>query len=145
MNNFNGDNISFFLEEKNANLSNEFEIQKMMEEFNEEIDIENSNFVSCDDNDEFDLSYFYKKKFYNNDERFYDEYTIKDLLKICNYYNIEKDVKISKCKKQDIISTIIYFESLPENFEIVHTRHKMWAFITELLENSKMKKYIIWN
>jgi hypothetical protein len=78
-----------------------------------------------------------------NYELFYNEYTIKDLLKISNYYGLDKDIKISKCKKQDIISTIVYFESLPENYEIVRKRHKMWAYITELLNDSKMKKYII--
>jgi hypothetical protein len=81
---------------------------------------------------------------YRNDELFYDqEYTVKDLLKICNYYGLDKDIKTSKCKKQDIIATIIYFESLPENFEIVHKRNKMWTYIIELLNDPKMKKYVI--
>ena len=67
------------------------------------------------------------------------------MLKICSYYGIDKDVRISKCKKQDIISTIIYFESLTENIEIVKKRNRMWAYITELLNDPKMKKFIIWN
>ena len=79
-------------------------------------------------------------------EIYYNEtYNIKDLLKICNYYGIEKHIKLSKCKKQDIISTIIYFESLPENFDIVQKRNIMWAYMTELYNDSKMKKYIIWS
>jgi hypothetical protein len=76
---------------------------------------------------------------------YYEQYTIKDLLKICSYYNIDKNIRTSKCKKQDIISTIIYFESLPENFDIVEKRNKMWLYITELLNDPKMKKFIIWN
>jgi len=70
--------------------------------------------------------------------------TVKDLLKICQYYGIDKNIKASKCKKQDIISTIVFFESLPENVKIVNKRHKMWAYIVELTNDPKMKKYIIW-
>jgi len=49
-----------------------------------------------------------------------------------------------KYKKPDIISSIVYFESLPENAEIVNNRHKLWSYITELLQDPKMKKYVIW-
>ena len=79
------------------------------------------------------------------DQCYYNEYTIKDLLKICNYYGIDKNIKLSKCKKQDIIFTLIYFESLPENTEIVQKRQESWRYITNLLNDLKMKKYIIWN
>jgi hypothetical protein len=76
---------------------------------------------------------------------YYDnEYTIKDLLKICKYYNIDKNIKASKCKKLDIIETIVFFESLPENFEIVQKRNKMWIYMSELMNDTKMKKYVIW-
>jgi Zn-dependent peptidase ImmA (M78 family) len=98
-------------------------------------------------NDELkDLSYFIKKDLYNENNEYYynEEYKIKDLLKICQYYGIASSVKAAKCKKQDIVSTIVYFESLPENYKIVEKRHKMWAFITELLEDPKMKSYLIW-
>ena len=136
MNNING-NITFFLEEKNSNKgSNDFEIQKMLSEFDEEyIPIVNE-----------DMIYYTQKKFYGDDELYYThEYTVKELMQICNYYGIDKHIKTSKCKKQDIISTIVFFESLPENFESVQQRHKMWAYIKELINDSKMKKYVIWN
>jgi hypothetical protein len=143
MNNSN-DNITFFLEEKKTDPQyNEIEIQKMLNELEEDDDFE---VFMPTDNNEYDFMYFNDKNFYGNDELFYNhEYTVKDLLKICNYYGIDKDIKTSKCKKQDIISTLIYFESLPENFEIVQKRNKMWAYITELIGDPKMKKYIIWN
>lgn len=136
MNNTNdNENIIFLLEEKNVPNGNEVDIQKMMEEFNEELN--NSDYDSLLNNDILNQE--------DLETLFYQEYTVKDLLKICNYYNIDKDIRSSKCKKQDIISTIIYFESLPENFDIVQKRTKMWAYITELLNDSKMKKFIIWN
>jgi len=145
----NNDNITFFLEEKDDDKNNEFEIEKMMDEFNQEI-VSNDfdSWIVKDDTilDENELNYFINKNTYGNDELFYEqEYTVKDLLKICSYYGLDKDIRISKCKKQDIISTLVYFESLPENYEIVQKRNRMWAYITELLNDSKMKKFVIWN
>ncbi len=118
------DNITFFLEEKvdNTSLTNDSEIQNMLKEFEDE---------------------FNKEVIDPVEEVFAPVDTVKDLLKICQYYGIDKDIKASKCKKQDIISTIVFFESLPENFKIVNKRHKMWACISELLSDPKMKKYII--
>ena len=144
----NNDNITFFLEEKDDDKNNEEEIQKMMNELNEEMEIDElkPSWIMNDmmDNDEAEMEYFLHKSTYGNDEAFYEqEYTVKDLLKICSYYGLDKDIRTSKCKKQDIISTIVYFESLPENSEIVQKRNRMWAYITELLHDPKMKKYVI--
>jgi hypothetical protein len=130
------ENINFFLKEKDNNKTNEDEIQKMMNELNEHINSSELNTWVINDDAEKDINPFL------NDTLYY-EYTIKDLLKICNYYGIEKNMKFSKLKKQQIIFALIYFESLPDNFEIVQKRYKMWAYITELLNDSKMKKYII--
>jgi uncharacterized protein YjgD (DUF1641 family) len=124
MNNTNTpNNITFFLEETvgNNRLENDSEIQKMLKGFEDEFNKEAFNPVKEGSVD-----------------------TVKDLLKICQYYGIDKNIKASKCKKQDIISTIVFFESLPENDKIVNKRHKMWACISELLSDPKMKKYIIW-
>jgi hypothetical protein len=144
--NSNNDNITFFLEDIiSDNEDNGLELEKMMSQF--DVECQNYNFTNTNMNDELkDLSYFIKKDLYNgNDEYYYnEEYKIKDLLKICQYYGIATSVKAAKCKKQDIVSTIVYFESLPENYDLVEKRHKMWAFITELLEDTKMKSYLIW-
>jgi len=125
-------NITISVEETfmNNEKATEYDIEKMMEELDVDDDIiqDETNAFYC-----------------GNDENYYnDEYTVKDLLKICNYYGIEKNIKSLKCKKQDIISTIIYYESLPENVEIVEKRHRMWAYMVELYNDPKMKKYIIW-
>ena len=71
-------------------------------------------------------------------------YTIKELMKICQYYGIAKDIKSAKCKKQDIVSTIVFFEGQPENYNIVKKRNSMWAFMKELQEDPKMRAYILW-
>lgn len=133
------ENITFLLKEKETNEISDNELQKMIQELNEEINVEYK------DDKNIDLMYFVNKDFYNNDELYYNqEYSIKELLKICNYYGIDKNIRTSKCKKQDIISTIIYFESLTENYLIVQERNLMWAYMTELFNDSIMKKYVIW-
>lgn len=127
MENKNYNQITFFLHEKNEVTENDNEIQKMLCDFEKETFLE----------EEYEV--------YENEELYYNEAcTVKDLLKICHYYGIDKNVKASKCKKQDIITTLLYFESLPENFEIVQKRNRMWAYITELSNDSKMKKFVIW-
>ena len=138
------ENITFFFEDTDLLMEedNSLELEKMMQEF----ELDDNQFVSLNETESLnDLSYFIKKNFYTgNDELYYDEeYKVKDLLKICQYYGIAKNVKASRCKKQDIISTIIYFENTPENYEIVEKRHKMWAYMTELLEDPKMRSYLL--
>jgi hypothetical protein len=138
LNNLN-DNISFLLDENDDDKNNEDDIKKMMYEFTHLDEVEQKK------NNECLKSWLYDNYEYIKDESFYEEYTIKDLLKICSYYGIDKNVKTSKCKKQDIISTIVYFESLPENFYIVQKRNTLWRYIDELLNDPKMKRFIIWN
>jgi hypothetical protein len=144
-------NISFFLEEKHVDNSEtkNNEILKMLNELETNDDELTNNIYDINNNnvDDFynELIYFTNKKFYCHDETYYDiEYTVKELIKICEYYEIDKNIKASKCKKQDIIATIVYFESLPENIILVQKRHNMWAYMRELFNDSKMKKYILW-
>jgi hypothetical protein len=133
MENKNDNQITFFLHEKNEVTENDDEIQKMLFDFEKEEFLEEEE----EEEEEYEV--------YENEELYYNEAcTVKDLLKICHYYGIDKNVKASKCKKQDIISTLLYFESLPENFEIVQKRNRMWAYITELSNDSKMKQFVIW-
>jgi len=150
------DNINFFLTEKvvdndndndkNANVLNE--IQNIMDQIDEEhAHTQPEDLLDIHDEyiDMSRLMYFMEKDFYGDDELYYNqEYTIKDLLKICEYYGIDKNIKTSKCKKQDIISTLVYFENMPENAALVKRRNLMWAYMHELTNDIKMKKYVIW-
>jgi hypothetical protein len=122
-------NIIFLLEENSSvtNLSN-INLEKMFKDLDKEYENDLETFWNC-----------------VHDETYYGEFTVKELLKICSYYGIDKDVKATKCKKNDIVSTIIYYESLPENYEIVEKRVRFWEYIDELLNDDKMKKYILWN
>lgn len=128
-------NINFLLEEEpssvnlsNVNLSNNINLEQMFQDLDKEYECDPAPFWNC-----------------VHDETYYSEFTVKELLKICSYYGIDKDVKATKCKKNDIVSTIVYYESLPENYEIVEKRVRFWEYIDEMLNDSKMKKYILWN
>jgi hypothetical protein len=134
------DNNIFFLvediaDEKNDNSVN---IDLMMNDLLKDDDESNDNPLSS-------LSYFIERNtFFGEDEIYYEMYTIKELMKICQYYGIAKDIKSAKCKKQDIVSTIVFFEGQPENYNIVKKRNSMWAFMKELQEDPKMRAYILW-
>jgi hypothetical protein len=145
----NEENITFFFEDAtaiNELEDNNLEIEHLLQNFQTDINY-NDNDNKIDFDGMKDLVYFIKKDFYcGNDEFYYnEEYKLKDLMKICKYYGISGTIKASKCKKQDVISTIIYFENSPENYEIVEKRHKMWAYMTELLEDPKMKMYLLFS
>jgi hypothetical protein len=120
-----GNNISIFVNEKN-DYDNDFndELTKMMNEFRElELDANEQSICLID----FTVN---------------ESLPVKELLKICSYYGMDKSIK--KYKKPYIIDTIFYFESLPENNNIVQKRYLMWKNIYELLNDPIMKKYVIW-
>ena len=149
--NQNPNNIFFFLEEppiEDLDDNNIF-LEQIMQEFEEEeeeneLDTALDALDSALDTDNQD--YFVKKDIYfGNEELYYEqEYTVKDLMKICHYYDISKNIKASKCKKSDIVSTIVYYESDTENYDIVQRRHKLWSYMTELLNDPKMRGYVFW-
>ena len=91
------------------------------------------------------LAYFDEKKLYIGvPDSYYEAHTIKELMKICEYYDLAKNVKNAKSKKQDIVATVVFFEAQPENREIVNKRNKMWAYMREVANDQKMKPYLIW-
>ena len=71
-------------------------------------------------------------------------YNVKQLLMICDYYGISKEVKINKFKKQEIISFLLDFEENIENTLLVYKRKQLWYFMSELKNDKFMKKYILW-
>ena len=70
-------------------------------------------------------------------------YTIKQLLQICDYYNISKNIKVIKANKDDIITNLIGFENNPENYNIVNKRKQMWYYMEELKNDKFMKKFLL--
>ena len=70
-------------------------------------------------------------------------FTIKQLTQICEYYNLSKDIKLNKMKKQDIIEQIVLFEHSYENYNTVLKRKEMWYYMSELKNYKLMKKMVI--
>jgi hypothetical protein len=148
-------NISFFLEEKGEKEDEQegkkenvedFNLTTMIHEMDDLLQLkEGDNYHNYNNNSEL-LYYVEKSVFVNEDETYYNEkYTLKELMKICCYYGIDKNIKASKCRKLDIIATIVFFEGQPENAVIVYKRHNMWAYMKELMTDPKMRSYLLWS
>jgi hypothetical protein len=73
-----------------------------------------------------------------------ENYTVKELLIISEYYGFAKELKTNKCNKDAIVQFLVDFESNPVNSEIVFKRQNMWFYINELKNDKFMKKYVIW-
>ena len=70
--------------------------------------------------------------------------TVKELLLICEFYGIAKDLKNCKLKKEQIIEFLVHYESLPSNNFIVNKRQTLWFYISQLKNDKFMKKYVLW-
>ena len=75
---------------------------------------------------------------------YHENFTIKELLLICDYYGISKELKTNKCKKDIIVEVLTNFESKFENIDIVSKRKTLWFYINELKNDKFMKKYLLW-
>jgi hypothetical protein len=71
-------------------------------------------------------------------------YTVKELMLICEYYGISKEIKLNKFNKEDLITFLVNYEIDPCNEEIVNKRQNMWFYINELKNDKFMKKFILW-
>jgi hypothetical protein len=134
------DNIHFFLDDHNdidndhtLNETDINHIEKLMNDF-EQVEFEppNDEIVNYDADD-------YTMALINN---YNENYNVKDLIKICDYYGITKNMQ--KPKKIDIIYLILFFENAGENIQIVLKRKQLWHYINELKSDKMMKKYVLW-
>ena len=73
-----------------------------------------------------------------------ENFTVKELLIICDYYGFAKELKNSKCNKEQIIEILVSFESDPINDDIVNKRQTLWFYIGQLKNDKFMKKYVLW-
>jgi hypothetical protein len=125
------ENINFFLNDDDLNdeLNNNISLNDILKEIN----ADEGSYLQNTDN------LFHEVVNYNIN------YTVKQLLQICDYYNILKEVKMTKCNKEEIINTIVLFESNPDNYNISCRRKKCWFYINELKNDRFMKKFVLWN
>lgn len=70
-----------------------------------------------------------------------ENYNIKMLHHICNYYNIPKN----KIKKDDLITRIIDYENNPENSYQVYNRKRYWHYILELQKDDYFAKFVVFS
>ena len=120
------ENISFFIDDSIEQNNDDFIV-----DLNELL---NNEYVFKEDDN------LYTKLIYYN-----INYTVKQLLVICEYYGIAKDLKNAKCNKSDILNTLIIYENNIENVEKVNKRNQLWYYIAELKNDKFMKKYVLWN
>ena len=75
---------------------------------------------------------------------YHENFNIKELLLICDYYGFGKELKANKYNKDMIIHYLVEFESNHINNDIVFKRQNLWFYINELKNDKFMKKYILW-
>ena len=122
-------NITFSLDEEQIAIENEYivaDILEKMENVNLDLDF------NSDDELKFPLMINYN-----------ENYTVKELLHICDYYGISKQLKAKKCNKETIVEILVDFETDPTNEQIVFKRQNMWFYMNELKNDKFMRKYII--
>lgn len=71
-------------------------------------------------------------------------FTIKQLIVICDYYGISKEIKLNKATKIEIINTLVYFENNSINEDVVLKRQNLWFYLNEIKNDKIMKKYVLW-
>ena len=128
----NNENISFLLEPNNEtfnDVDSVINIDDYLQEINDEINDQDYN------DDDLVIP-----KIINYNENF----TVKELLLICEYYGISKELKSNKCNKEVIINFLVDFESNCMNTQIVLKRQRLWFYINELKNDKFMKKYVLW-
>ena len=116
--------ISFYVEEIEKTEQNEFNIDELMAE------IENTDL-----NDELTVPQMIN---------YHENFTVKELLTICEYYGFAKDLKNNKYNIEQIIDFLVSFESDINNSDIVFKRQNMWFYINELKNDKFMKKFVLW-
>ena len=132
--NSNSQNITFFLdepEEITTELDRDFDINNVLQE------IESNEIYDNDLNLHEDLKL---PQLINYQENF----TIKELLLICEYYGFAKELKTKKYNKEEIVYFLVEYELDPLNSDIVYRRQNMWFYINELKNDKFMKKYLLW-
>ena len=75
---------------------------------------------------------------------YHENYTVKELLLICEYYGFAKNLKANKLNKEEIINYLVHFEKDIDNSDIVFKRQNMWFYINELKNDKFMKKFVMW-
>jgi hypothetical protein len=134
------ENIHFsinFLNNENETITNDYNDIININENNENNENNELNFsgILTENNDDYIV--FNYLNYSNN-------YTLKELILICEFYNIAKELKSKKANKETIINAIHIYENDNSNYETVVKRHNFWFYMKELKNDKFMRKYVIW-
>ena len=116
-------NISYIITELNNNTDNN------TDDISHEIDNNDTNNTNIIDHNDI----------YNMDFLVYNSYTVKQLYLILQYYDICK----SRMCKDEIIQTLLLFETDEDNLNIVNKRKYLWSIATQLKNDDFFSKYIV--
>jgi hypothetical protein len=105
-----------------------------LDEIMKSVDIEEEKIVNNNNNYADDLTAIY----YLLEEE-YNEFTKKELERICDYYEISKRKK----RKAELIQDIIIFEQDENNSELVQRRNELWYCIEQIKSDNYLKKFLI--
>ena len=133
-NEVNDDNISFFIDnDTNNNNDNEFNVSDITNKISNLLTNTNTDYDECDDDDSM------MPQILNYQLNF----TVRQLLQICEYYGIAKEIKSNKFNKDETIQMLVVFENDKQNEDIVCKRRLLWFYADELKNDKYMKRYII--
>ena len=119
-------NITFFLDD-------------FLDDENENVKLDINSFLQ-----EFENMEVYNDLLFPQTINYIENYTVKELLLICEYYGFAKGLKNKKYNKNAIANFLVEFEINPSNNDIVFKRKNMWFYINELKNDKFMKKYVLW-
>ena len=125
-------NITFVLDDENGMNNNESNIDDILKQMDNLADFGDLEDIALDDLKIPEII------------NYSENYTVKELLLICEYYGIAKELKAKKCNKEIIIEFLVDFESKIANTEVVCKRKNWWFYMNELKSDKFMKKYIFW-
>lgn len=119
-----------------ANILNKKETNVTYEQLMENVNKENEkkekiNFSAWDEDATI--------KYMNQQLEYQENYTVKDLYHIANYYDISKRKK----KKMELIEDIVAFEMDYENSNLVEQRKRLWFYFNEIRNDSYLSKFIM--
>ena len=116
-----------------------FNIDEVHEETNVNFDEIMSNFEN-EMFDDYEIENILASQILNYQMNF----TIKQLIVICDYYGISKEIKFNKATKIEVINALVYFENNSINEDVVLKRQNLWFYLNELKNDKIMKKYVLW-
>lgn len=151
------DNIVFVVDSEYEHVMDTVDIQQLLNTFNftskvqyKDEDEKDEDDKSVDEKDEDDKDEDDKSVDEKDEDLllsqmiyYHENFTIKDLLLICDYYDITKELK-KKYTKDVIVHFLVDFESNPENNTVVIQRKNMWFYMEQLKNDKFMKKFVLW-